>query len=124
VGCPACRGTGYRGRTGIFELRVVDDELRDAVTRRAGAGQLRRLALERGMRPLRADGWRQVVSGVTTVEEVRRVVPAGLGGALAPRRGSSRRKGRSRTPGDAPPTRSAAPPPDAANAPAGSPGGE
>jgi type II secretory ATPase GspE/PulE/Tfp pilus assembly ATPase PilB-like protein len=124
VGCPACRGTGYRGRTGIFELLVVDDELRDAVTRRAGAGQLRRLALERGMRPLRADGWRQVVSGVTTVEEVRRVVPAGLGGVLAPRRGSSRRKSRSRTPGDAPPTRSAAPPPDAANAPAGSPGGE
>jgi hypothetical protein len=75
------------------------------------------------MRPLRADGWRQVVSGVTTVEEVRRVVPAGLGGVVAPRRGPSRRKARSRTPGDAPPIRSAAPP-DAASAPAGSPGGE
>jgi type II secretory ATPase GspE/PulE/Tfp pilus assembly ATPase PilB-like protein len=100
VGCPACRGTGYRGRTGIFELLLVDDEIRDAVTRRDGAGQLRRLALEHGMRPLRADGWRQVVAGVTTVEEVRRVLPAGLGSLLPPRPPPPARR-RSRTRADA-----------------------
>lgn len=72
-GCAACRGTGYRGRTGIFELVTVDDELRAALLRRRDAGALRRLALERGMRPLRLDGWRQVAEGVTTVEEVLRV---------------------------------------------------
>ena len=79
VGCPACRGTGYRGRTGLFELLMVDEEIRETVLRRQGAGPLRRLALEHGMRPLRADGWRQVAAGVTTVDEVLRVVPAGLG---------------------------------------------
>src|SRR5690606_26570907 len=72
-GCAQCRGTGYRGRTGIFELVTVDDELRAALLRRRDAGALRRLALERGMRPLRADGWRQVGLGMTTVEEVLRV---------------------------------------------------
>ncbi len=96
VGCPACRGTGYRGRTGIFELLVVDDEVRDAVVRRDGAGQLRRLALEHGMRSLRADGWRQVAAGVTTVEEVVRVLPAALGSVHAPKRPAARRRSRAR----------------------------
>ena len=72
-GCAECRGTGYRGRTGIFELVTVDDELRAALLRRRDAGALRCLALERGMRPLRVDGWRQVAAGVTTPEEVLRV---------------------------------------------------
>jgi type II secretory ATPase GspE/PulE/Tfp pilus assembly ATPase PilB-like protein len=121
VGCPACRGTGYRGRTGIFELLVVDDEMREAVTRRVGAGPLRRLALERGMRPLRADGWRQVVAGVTTVEEVRRVLPAALGGLVAPRR-APRRRGRARAAGDGPLSPPAAPPTPAAAAPGDVPG--
>jgi len=75
------------------------------VTRREGAGQLRRLALEHGMRPLRADGWRQVVAGVTTVEEVRRVLPAGLGSLVPPRTPAARR--RRRTKAD---TAAAAPP--------------
>jgi general secretion pathway protein E len=72
-GCPACRGTGYRGRTGIYELLVVDDEIRDEVMQQAGSGGIRRMAIERGMRPLRTDGWRQVAAGVTTPEEVLRV---------------------------------------------------
>jgi len=72
-GCPACRGTGYRGRTGIYELLSVDDALRAELLRAPGADSLRRIALERGMRPLRADGWRQVQAGVTTPEEVLRV---------------------------------------------------
>jgi type II secretory ATPase GspE/PulE/Tfp pilus assembly ATPase PilB-like protein len=72
-GCPSCRGTGYRGRTGIYELLRVDDELRAELLLRPGADGLRRLALARGMRPLQADGWRQVAAGVTTPEEVLRV---------------------------------------------------
>ena len=72
-GCPGCRGTGYRGRTGIYELLRVDDELRAELLLRPGADGLRRLALARGMRPLQADGWRQVAAGVTTPEEVLRV---------------------------------------------------
>ena len=107
VGCPACRGTGYRGRAGIFELLVVDDEIRDAVARREGAGQLRRLALERGMRALRADGWRQVAAGVTTVDEVVRVLPAAPGAVHAPKRAPARR--RRRTGGDAKRARAAVP---------------
>ena len=73
AGCPACRGTGYRGRTGIYELVMMDDALRAGLLRRPDAESLRRLAIERGMRPLRADGWRQVAAGVTTPEEVLRV---------------------------------------------------
>lgn len=72
-GCAHCRGTGYRGRSGIYELLTVDDELRGEVLRRRGSDALRRLAIANGMRPLRADGWRQVAAGVTTPEEVVRV---------------------------------------------------
>ncbi len=72
-GCAACRHTGYRGRAGIYELLVVDDDVRGGLLRRPDARAIRKLALEKGMRPLRADGWRQVETGVTTPEEVLRV---------------------------------------------------
>jgi general secretion pathway protein E len=72
-GCTLCRNTGFRGRTGIYELLMVTDELRTQLLRRDGARALRQLALEQGMRPLRADGWRQVAAGVTSPEEVLRV---------------------------------------------------
>ncbi|HEX2189346.1 MAG TPA: GspE/PulE family protein [Longimicrobiaceae bacterium] len=72
-GCPECRGTGYRGRTGVYELLVVDEEVRTEVLRGRGVGTLRQIALANGMRPLRSDGWRQVAAGVTTPEEVLRV---------------------------------------------------
>jgi general secretion pathway protein E len=75
-GCAVCRGTGYRGRTGIYELLVVDDEVRAAFLDHRRAGAVRRLALQRGMRPLRADGWRVVAGGGTTPEEVLRVTQA------------------------------------------------
>ena len=74
AGCAACRGTGYRGRTGVFELMEMDDDLREAVMRRAGRGELRDLARRGGMRTMRADAWRRVQAGITTVEEVLRVV--------------------------------------------------
>jgi type II secretory ATPase GspE/PulE/Tfp pilus assembly ATPase PilB-like protein len=76
AGCPSCRGTGYRGRTGIYELLVMDDDLRAEVQRRRGSGDLRQLAVEKGMRTLQEDGMRLVREGVTTVEEVLRVARA------------------------------------------------
>ncbi|MGW8266776.1 MAG: GspE/PulE family protein, partial [Longimicrobiales bacterium] len=72
-GCPECRGTGYRGRTGIYELLVMDEALRAAVQQDASANRLERLGLERGMRLLRDDGVRVVQEGLTTAEEVLRV---------------------------------------------------
>ena len=74
AGCDRCRGTGYRGRTGIYELLVLDDEVRGAL--QTGAGRLRQLAVVRGMRTLREDGLRQVRAGVTTLDEVLRVTRA------------------------------------------------
>lgn len=73
AGCQSCRGSGFKGRTGIFELMVMTDPLRDAIVRAAGKQELRACALAEGMRPLRVDGWSKVLSGVTTVEEVLRV---------------------------------------------------
>jgi type II secretory ATPase GspE/PulE/Tfp pilus assembly ATPase PilB-like protein len=74
AGCAACRGTGFRGRVGIFELLSISDDIRDAIARRASRAELRTLAVESGLVPLRADGWHRVESGLTTVEEVIRVV--------------------------------------------------
>ncbi|HEU0012454.1 MAG TPA: GspE/PulE family protein [Longimicrobium sp.] len=74
AGCAACRGTGYRGRLGVFELLPMDDALREAVVRRAGRAELREAARRAGMAPMRADGWEKAKAGYTTVEEVLRVV--------------------------------------------------
>jgi general secretion pathway protein E len=74
AGCPACRGTGFRGRLGIFELLMVTDEIRDAITARTSRSDLRACAASAGLVPLRLDGWQKVEAGLTTVEEVMRVV--------------------------------------------------
>jgi general secretion pathway protein E len=76
AGCGECRGTGYRGRLGIFELLVMDDAIRQEVLERRGAGGLRALAVAAGMRTLREDGLRLVLAGRTTPEEVLRVTRA------------------------------------------------
>jgi general secretion pathway protein E len=73
-GCSACRQTGYRGRTGIFELLVMSDELRHQLLTTVDLGALRRLVREQGMLTLRQDAWAKVQAGLTTVEEVLRVV--------------------------------------------------
>ncbi len=75
-GCPACRGRGHRGRTGIYDLLMMDEELRAALQQDVSAGQLARLAVDRGMRLLLDDGLRQVRAGLTTVKEVLRVAIA------------------------------------------------
>jgi general secretion pathway protein E len=72
-GCPACSGTGFRGRCGIYELLQVDDSTRAQILSRASAGDIKAEAIKSGMRTLRDDGWRTVKSGVTSVAEVLRV---------------------------------------------------
>ena len=72
-GCAQCHGTGYRGRTGIYELLIADDLVRAEVMRRGGATDLRRIATAAGMSSLYEDGLRQVRAGLTTLEEVLRV---------------------------------------------------
>ena len=74
AGCAKCRGTGFKGRLGVFELMVMSDPLKDAIAKRAPRSTLRALAQEQGLRPLRADGWMKVEAGLTTIEEVLRVV--------------------------------------------------
>jgi len=72
-GCSECRGTGFLGRTGIYELLVMSDALRLELQQRRGAGELRALAVAGGMQTLREDGLRLVREGLTTLEEVFRV---------------------------------------------------
>ena len=71
-GCPDCWHTGYRGRTGIYELLVMNDDIRTAVTQQRTAPAIRDLATAAGMRSLRQDARRVVESGLTTPEEVGR----------------------------------------------------
>jgi general secretion pathway protein E len=73
-GCESCRNTGYLGRTGIFELLVMTDEMQGAVTRKLDRARLEEIARASGMRTLKQDGWAKVEAGITTVEEVLRVV--------------------------------------------------
>ncbi len=71
--CRRCSGTGYRGRTGIFELLVVNDELRTAINERRDSTEIARMARRADMRSLREDGERKIQAGVTTAAEVTRV---------------------------------------------------
>jgi type II secretory ATPase GspE/PulE/Tfp pilus assembly ATPase PilB-like protein len=73
AGCGACRGTGYRGRLGVFELFALNDAIKHAIVGGASRAELLALARADGMRSLLADGWEKVVAGETTVEEVWRV---------------------------------------------------
>jgi general secretion pathway protein E len=72
-GCPACKNTGYQGRTGIYELLTVDDELRRLIHDRASEQILRAHVISHGMRTLRDDGMRWASEGVISLEEVVRV---------------------------------------------------
>ena len=77
-GCNQCKRTGYRGRSGIHELLVVDDEIRALVMKNADAASLRRAATARGMNTLREDGADKVLEGLTTIEEILRVTQEDL----------------------------------------------
>jgi len=83
-GCRLCQGTGYRGRTGIFEMMLITDEIRELVLGRASAGEIRQRAMAQGMKSLRQDGMRHVALGRSALEEVFRETRDGrLGGARA-----------------------------------------
>lgn len=69
-GCSNCNKTGYRGRAGIFEIFIIDDEVRKMVTDKVTSAVIRRRARELGMRTLREDGIRKIIAGMTTPEEV------------------------------------------------------
>lgn len=73
AGCDECKFTGYRGRTGIFELLLVDDDIRELIIQQAPAGTIQDKAIEKGMKLLMADGFTKVESGLTTMSEVARV---------------------------------------------------
>ena len=69
-GCPKCRGTGYQGRIGIYELLSVNEEIRELIIRGAALAEIRAVAVKGNMVTLRADGMKKVRSGITTLEEV------------------------------------------------------
>jgi type IV pilus assembly protein PilB len=73
AGCTRCRDTGYRGRVGLFEVMVISEEIRSLIITRASAGEIRRVAIEQGMRPLVEDGLDKVRAGETTLAEIARV---------------------------------------------------
>jgi len=69
-GCSFCSGSGYKGRTAIYELLVIDEKVRQLTIKNADAGTIKRAAVERGMRTLREDGAQKVLAGMTTTAEV------------------------------------------------------
>ncbi len=73
-GCTVCGGTGYRGRMGIYEILEMNDFIREAVMRRADAGEIKKLAIKNGMITLLEDGFKKAVEGRTTIEEILRVI--------------------------------------------------
>lgn len=73
-GCDNCNGSGYHGRIGISEVLVVDDEVRDAFLRRASTSEIKKLAIKNGMTSMVQDGINKAGAGLTTIEEVLRVI--------------------------------------------------
>jgi len=72
-GCEACRKTGYKGRVGVYELFLINEEIRSLILRKASSGEIRRLAVEQGMLTLREDAWAKARAGLTTLDEILRV---------------------------------------------------
>jgi type IV pilus assembly protein PilB len=73
VGCDECRGTGYKGRTGIYEIMKVDESIQSLILEGASAARIRKEALSKGMTTLRQSGLRKAVDGITSLEEVLQV---------------------------------------------------
>ncbi len=73
-GCDACKGSGYGGRIGVYELLIVTDEFADLVARNPSLGDLRKLAVQQGLMTLLSDGLRKASEGITSLEELVRVV--------------------------------------------------
>jgi len=76
AGCDKCFQTGYRGRTGVYELMLINEEIQDLIYKQESAGTIKRAALNAGLQTLRMDGARKVLAGITTIAEVLRVTQA------------------------------------------------
>jgi type II secretory ATPase GspE/PulE/Tfp pilus assembly ATPase PilB-like protein len=76
AGCDHCRGTGYRGRTGIYEAMAVNREIQRLIAARADTKEIEEAAVRGGMKTLAADGLRKTAEGITTIAEVERLLPA------------------------------------------------
>jgi type IV pilus assembly protein PilB len=74
IGCSACSGTGYRGRMAIHEVMTVTEDIERLAVARASSAEIMRLAVSQGMLTLRQDGWAKVRAGLTSIEEILRVV--------------------------------------------------
>ena len=72
-GCPLCLNTGYKGRAGIFELMILEDNIKNLILKTPDANAIKHKAIEQGMVTLRQDGTQKVLDGITTIEEVFRV---------------------------------------------------
>jgi type II secretory ATPase GspE/PulE/Tfp pilus assembly ATPase PilB-like protein len=72
-GCPFCKNTGYYGRTSIYELIILDEEIKSLILSKASSNVIKEVALKKGMKTLRDSGMKKVLQGVTTIEEVLRV---------------------------------------------------
>ena len=73
-GCDECNATGFLGRTAIYEILLIDEDVKELILKRVPSGEIKRLAISKNMRTLIQDGWRKVIEGITTPEEVLRVV--------------------------------------------------
>ena len=74
IGCPACGGTGYKGRLAVHEVMTVTEEIERLCVAHASSDEIKRVAIDQGMAPLRQDGLAKVLLGLTTIEEVSRVI--------------------------------------------------
>jgi len=74
VGCTSCSNTGYRGRLALHEVMTVTEDIERLAVARSSSAEIGRLAIEQGMSTLRQDGWAKALLGLTSVEEVLRVV--------------------------------------------------
>ena len=73
VGCRECRNVGYTGRMGVYELLVTSEAVRDLAQNRASTWEIKKACLAEGMKTLRDDGWRKVISGDTSIDEILRI---------------------------------------------------
>jgi type IV pilus assembly protein PilB len=74
-GCEYCNGIGFKGRVAIHEVLVITEEMRDVIFGEVTTGKLRKLALANNFRDMLFDGIQKSLAGITTVDEVRRVIP-------------------------------------------------
>jgi type II secretion system protein E len=72
-GCASCNFSGFFGRTAIYEILLVDEEIKELIVKKSASNRIKNLAVSKGMRTLRQDGWQKVIAGLTTPEEVMRV---------------------------------------------------